>query len=230
MSRQFGLHGYVLSRREVGEADTIITFFSRERGKPTFMARGIRRGNAKLAGQLEAYHELRLRLVEGRGLPIVTASEIIAPWRSDTDYELLITAQAALELTSLTVGEEVPDSVWYEHLQITMRELPLVASSRRELLWLNLLVQSLEALGISPGLPTIVEDNHLDIREGRWQTRGGHSISLTALKLWRFLLSAQPSDVQRLKGSDTATQELLPIVEQFWRYHSGQNLRARSLA
>lgn len=78
--------GVVLRRRALGEADRVITFYTREHGKVAAAARGVRRGRSRLAGRLEPFTHLRLLLAHGRTLDVVAQAEVVAalaPLRTD---------------------------------------------------------------------------------------------------------------------------------------------------
>ena len=45
--------GYVISRNNINDSDRIITIFTHELGKKSFIAKGIRKPKAKLQSQLE---------------------------------------------------------------------------------------------------------------------------------------------------------------------------------
>lgn len=233
MSRNFSLTGYVLARRNLGEADRLLIFYSREQGKLTASARGVRRAGAKLTSQLEPYAEISMQCVETRGLPIVTGAQVMRSLQPAGDYDVLVEAQAVLELTNLTMDDGQIDEMWYEHLGLVLSTLadPLSSVEARQLAWLSLMVHSLDVLGLTPQLPETERDYGLDIREGNFHAgRTGAQLTSQGLKLWRFLLRAPVGQRLSIKHADQAASELTPIIEQFWGYHTGLTLKSRSLA
>lgn len=58
----------VLKKREVGETDRIYTFFTREAGKVSSIAKGVRKSEAKLAAALETGSQADIMVVRTRGL------------------------------------------------------------------------------------------------------------------------------------------------------------------
>lgn len=233
MNRNFSITGFVLSRRNLGEADRIVTFFSREQGKLSLSARGVRRASAKLTSQLEPYAEVRLQCVETRGIPIITGAAIQQSLQPVGEYEVLIEAQAVLELTSLTIDDGQADELWYEHLLAVLTVLANIECSQetRQLAWLGLMIHSIDALGLTPELPTEAVAHGFDIREGTFHRgRVGAQLSTGALKLWRFLVREPVAGRLRITGAVEAVTELTPVIEQFWGYHTGLTLKTRSLA
>ncbi len=58
----------VLKKREVGETDRIYTFFTREAGKVSSIAKGVRKSEAKLAAALETGSQADIIVVRTRGM------------------------------------------------------------------------------------------------------------------------------------------------------------------
>lgn len=64
---RFEEQAIVLSTLDYGDADRLVTLFTRERGKLTAFAAGARKSRRRFAGALEPFTLLRARLVERRG-------------------------------------------------------------------------------------------------------------------------------------------------------------------
>ena len=68
----------VLRRRPLGEADRVLTLFTREWGKLSAVARGVRKSTSRLAGRLEPFSRVEMLLARGRGaLDIVAQAEML---------------------------------------------------------------------------------------------------------------------------------------------------------
>jgi DNA repair protein RecO (recombination protein O) len=67
----------ILKRINLGEADRIVTAFSKEAGKIRFVAKGSRRTKSKLAGSIELFCQSKLMLSDGKSLDILTSAEIV---------------------------------------------------------------------------------------------------------------------------------------------------------
>ncbi|MEK7164004.1 MAG: DNA repair protein RecO, partial [Patescibacteria group bacterium] len=59
--------GIVIKRHNFGEADKIITLYTKSHGKITLMARGIRKLISKRAGSLDLFNKVIFQGVSGRG-------------------------------------------------------------------------------------------------------------------------------------------------------------------
>lgn len=77
--------GIVIKRSNIGEANKLITFFSRHHGKITAIAKGLRRPTSKRAGLLELFNLVKFHAVQGRGeldtLTEVQLIESFSSWR-----------------------------------------------------------------------------------------------------------------------------------------------------
>lgn len=88
--RLYPAEGVVLRRRDLGEADRILTLFTDRHGKLSVVAKGVRRTQSRLAGHLEPFARTNLLLAKGRNLDIVTQAMLIEPFVSLHQNELLI--------------------------------------------------------------------------------------------------------------------------------------------
>ncbi len=68
--------GVILSRRNFGEADRLITIYTRDFGKVTVIAKGVRRPRSRKAGHLELGSWCKLFIAKGKNLDILTEVEI----------------------------------------------------------------------------------------------------------------------------------------------------------
>jgi DNA repair protein RecO (recombination protein O) len=75
--RLYHAEAVILRRRDLGEADRLLTVFSREYGKLRQIAKGVRRPRSRKAGHLELFNRVRLLVARGRELDIITQAEAI---------------------------------------------------------------------------------------------------------------------------------------------------------
>jgi len=79
--RTYRTEAIVLRRKDIGEADRILTLFTPEFGKVRAVAKGIRKPRSRKAGHLELFTSTRLLLAVGRDLDIITQAEVVDPYR-----------------------------------------------------------------------------------------------------------------------------------------------------
>lgn len=73
----FRVSAVVLRHSEMGEADRLLTLYTREQGKIRAVAKGARKVTSRKAGHLEPFTHVTLQLAQGRDLMIVTQAETV---------------------------------------------------------------------------------------------------------------------------------------------------------
>lgn len=84
--RTYKSEGVVLKRTNFGEADKIVTVYSKHYGKITLLAKGIRRLTSRKRGNLEIFNKVSFFASRGKGMDIVTEVETLESfsfWRKD---------------------------------------------------------------------------------------------------------------------------------------------------
>ncbi len=71
----YRVNGIVLKKRNVGEADRILTVFTKEYGKLRLLAKGIRRITSRRAGHLEVFTHVSLLVHRGRTLDSISEAQ-----------------------------------------------------------------------------------------------------------------------------------------------------------
>jgi DNA repair protein RecO (recombination protein O) len=75
--RSFRTEAVVLRHANWGEADRILTLYTREQGKLRVIAKGARKIRSRKAGHLEPFTHITLQLAKSHDLPIVTQVETL---------------------------------------------------------------------------------------------------------------------------------------------------------
>jgi DNA repair protein RecO (recombination protein O) len=84
--RSFRVEAVVLRHANWGEADRMLTLYTRERGKLRAVVKGARKIRSRKAGHVEPFTHITLQLAKGRDIPIVTQVETLdayLPLRED---------------------------------------------------------------------------------------------------------------------------------------------------
>ncbi|MBI2327233.1 DNA repair protein RecO [Candidatus Curtissbacteria bacterium] len=71
----FATEGVILKKRNFGEADRLLTIFTRDHGKITAIAKGARRPRSKKAGHIELGNWCKLFVARGKNIDLVTEAE-----------------------------------------------------------------------------------------------------------------------------------------------------------
>lgn len=72
----------VLNKKNLGEADKIITVFSKDFGKLSLVAKGIRKPKSRKRGHLEIFSLIKFQGIRGKNLDIITEVEVINDYKS----------------------------------------------------------------------------------------------------------------------------------------------------
>lgn len=75
--RTYTVQGIILKRKNVGEADRILTVFTREMGKMQVKAKGVRKIASKRASHIEPLNKTILTLYKGTGMPMLTEATAV---------------------------------------------------------------------------------------------------------------------------------------------------------
>ena len=75
--RSFRVEAVVLRHADWGEADRLLTLYTRERGKVRAIAKGARKIRSRKAGHLEPFTHVTLQLARGHDLLIVTQADTL---------------------------------------------------------------------------------------------------------------------------------------------------------
>lgn len=101
-------HGFIISSRASGEANKMLTIYTRELGLVHAMAQGVRLSKSKLRFTLQDFSYAKIDLVKGRDIWRVTSATSISSFpvlRSNRDSILFMARMASL-IDRLCRGEE----------------------------------------------------------------------------------------------------------------------------
>jgi DNA repair protein RecO (recombination protein O) len=149
MIKSYKTEGIVLKRFDFKESDKIITVFTKNHGKISVLAKGIKKLTSRKAPSLEIFNQDILFIIKGKSLDIVTETEVIHnfnEWRHD--LLRVGVAYYYCELVDKLTPEAQPNSVVYSILVKALSELN---SPNLSGLICNFEVRLLNALGF--GVP-----------------------------------------------------------------------------
>lgn len=112
--RTYKSEGIVLKRSNFGEADKIVTVYSKNYGKVTLLAKGMRRMNSRKRGNLEVFNKVSFFAAKGKGMDIVTETELVesySTWRKDL-HKIAVAYQLCEMVDKLTVEGSEQEGVY----------------------------------------------------------------------------------------------------------------------
>jgi len=205
----------ILKTKDYGEADRILTVFTKDRGKIGAIAKGVRRMESRKGGNVDQLNYVLVSLAEGRDLHVVTEVESLASFhRLKNELNLAVLGYYVAELIDRFFADEQVCYSIFRSALMTLSRLDKRSSFLRKILALRLFeLDLLEELGFNPqfrscvicGLPIRHEGCVFDASQGgvicrdcAVGRRGGIAMELETLRLIRNLQSRAWNDVKRV--------------------------------
>jgi DNA repair protein RecO (recombination protein O) len=224
--RIYTTEAVVLRARRMGEADSVLTLFSGDRGKFDAVARGVRKLISRKAGHLEPLTHSTLLLAHGTNLDIITQAQAIdtfLPMRED--LRRLGAGLYTAELVDRFMMEREESYVVFRLLVDSLKRL----SDGEEI---DLALRYFEArllaeAGFRPQLSSCVTCgeplkpvvNHFSVTGGgavcpscRPAGSGLPPISVNAVKVLRLMLRSPFAEVARIRFDEGLMQELESLL------------------
>ena len=240
--RTYRAEALVLKSVPLGEADLLVTLFSRETGKVRAVAKGARRSSARLVGHLEPLTVTRLALSRGRSLDVINQAETLENF---TPLKTNLTAVTrGLQVAELVDGfgsEASPNEPLYQLALATLAAIGQAPDDELPLLHFQL--HLLAVSGLMPELQNCVECRRdIEPDHHRYSAAGGgvfcpectpdqaglRPLSLRALKVLRLLVRTHVADLPALTLDPTLTQELKAILTGTVQYWLDKEIRTNS--
>lgn len=238
--RAYRAEALVLRRSDFGEADRLLTLFTREQGKVRALAKGARRPTSRHSGNLELFVQVQLLLARGRDLDVVTQSQLLHPFRRVR--EDLVSASHAYyfaEVADAFVEPGDPSPIAFELL---LEALTALEEGRGPtLLAAHFLLRLLDVLGFRPelfrcldcGAELRPERNLLSALEGgglcpRCGPRHpeAHPIGVDVFKLLRYLQRTERLGSLEVGLPPGLAEQADGEVRRLVEYHLDRKLRS----
>lgn len=78
MSEIFSTLAIILGRKNIGEADRLLTLFTSDFGKIKVKAKGVRRALAKRKSHIELFNTVKCQIIQNKGYHILAQTELIS--------------------------------------------------------------------------------------------------------------------------------------------------------
>jgi DNA repair protein RecO (recombination protein O) len=116
--------GIVLHAIKLGEADRIVTLFTRGNGKVRAVAKGIRKTKSRFGARLEPFSHVQLLIYRGRNLDTITSVDILTSFDAvRTELHLYAAAAAMAEIVDKITPERERAAPTYSLLLAGLRAL-----------------------------------------------------------------------------------------------------------
>ncbi|MFC1653821.1 DNA repair protein RecO [Patescibacteria group bacterium] len=149
MSRSFNSEGIVLKRINYGDADRIVTFYTKKFGKITAIAKGSRKLSSRKKGGMEPGTESKCLYIRSKGMPIVTQSQVLSSFsKAQEDLTSVTQVFQVLEIIDLLTVDEEPNINTYNLLKNSLNLMQHNGSKKEKLI--ENIKKILESLGFGP--------------------------------------------------------------------------------
>jgi DNA repair protein RecO (recombination protein O) len=123
-ARIYRSQAVVLSRRDQGEADRLLTVFTPALGKQEWIAKGIRKTTSRKAGHLELFTHATLLVAKARTWDIITEAATVESFRYlRTNLEAIAQASYLCELVSCFTEQDDDNQPLWDLLLLALRVL-----------------------------------------------------------------------------------------------------------
>ena len=231
--RSFRVDAVVLRHSDFGEADRLLTVFTRQLGKVRVIAKGARKIASRKAGHIEPFTHVRMQLSKGRDMFILTQADTVdayLPLRED----LILTSQAAYVMELLdrfTYEDETEAPSTFRLLTETLSRLASKADP-----WLALRyyeMRLLDHVGFRPQLFECANCGREIKPEDQFFlfSAGGvicprcgqglkhlHEISIEALKYLRHFQRSSYAEATRARPAPDVQQETETLMQGYFTY------------
>jgi DNA repair protein RecO (recombination protein O) len=230
--RSFRADGIVLKHNDYGEADRMLTVYTRQKGKVRALARGVRKVHSRMGGHLEPFTRVSLLLATGRHWYVVSQAEAKDSYASlSEDLEIVGYASYVVEILDRFTYEEEENSALFRLLSSTLDRLnkgddPLLVVRYYE-------IRLLDLLGFRPELNHCIvskeeikpQDQYfsaalggvVSLKYGRDRS-GLVPISMRALKYLRHFQRSSYKKATRAKINAEIHQELEVLMQYYLTY------------
>lgn len=230
----------VLRRSDFGEADRLLTLYTREFGKLSALAKGARKPQSRKTGHVELFMRTHFLIASGRNIDVVTQAEMVDAYPELRD-DLIRTTYAAyvVELLDRFTPEEDRNLSLYDLLQhalgwFSTTDNVLLAARYYELRLLSITGYQPQLFrSVANGEEIEQEDQFFSAELGgllrpsqRAADRKSRPVSSAAVKVLRYLQTRDWETVQQLQLKRDLHSELEGALHYYITYILERNLKS----
>lgn len=240
--KTYRAEGLVLKSIPFGEADLLVTLYSRDSGKLKAVAKGARRSNSKIVGHFEPLTVAKLSLARGRSLDIVNQVEVTENFSSLKSE--LTTLARGLYVVELVEGFGSEASSNQQLYDLAIETLGAIQEHPSwELILRRFELHLMRVSGFMPELFHCVDCRKaLEPEQHRFSPDAGgtlcldctpygvqiRSLSLRALKILRLLHRSRIADLPQLQTHEPLEQEVKSLLSTSIGYWMDKEIRTNS--
>lgn len=201
----YKLDAIILKRINFGEADRLVTAFSKEHGKVKFIAKGSRKTKSKLAGSIEPFCRCDLLLARGRNLDLLTGATVIRNYLDD-DYDLnkIKFASFVAEILDKLSGDLVENVEVFELVDSVLSSITEIDSNKLKVYFLS---NFLSIYGVMPQLSACVKCDQKIEGEIYFSRAAGGLLDSVCQTSYGDTYVVQPNSVKAIRAAQEGSLE-----------------------
>ncbi|MBE6012318.1 MAG: DNA repair protein RecO [Lachnospiraceae bacterium] len=220
--------GIIIKESDVGEADKILTFFTKEYGKLHVRAKGARKAKSKYMASSQIFSYGDFVVFTGNNFKSLTQADIIEGFYDiRTDYEKLAYGSAVLEIVDKSTYEESENQ---EILRLILRTLQNLnkKDSEGRLIFSAFIFKYLQISGYTPELTSCVEcGEEIDLNNLYFGTEGllckncrnnsSHStaVNYAAVYALNYIIDSDIKNMYNFKADKNTVDNLRKMADIF---------------
>lgn len=240
--RTFSSEGIILKRVDFGEADRLVTIFTKNKGKITSLAKGIRRIGSRRSGNVELLNRAKLSFAQSKSLPILTEAESVQTFsRLKEDLKKVGLAYYLIELVDQFFHDGQESYKTYNLLSEALSFINELEMEKAEIIVRAFELKLLSIVGYQPSVQRCVEcrkklqpfGNYLSPEVGGVLDRSCMNDSVLArpvsqgeIKLMRFALANPFSETVKINVPVNLTKRLKDQMRVYIEYFLEKQLNS----
>jgi DNA repair protein RecO (recombination protein O) len=238
--RNYQTEAIVIKKTKLGEADTILTFFTPHLGKIQGFAKSLRKPKSKMAGHLELLTHSQVSFARGRNLDTITGSQTVnafLPLKND-----LLLSSCGIYISELVhqfTAEHQENLPLYNLILETLERL--CGENNKDIVLRYFELHLLERVGYRPQLrECVVCHKTLEPTTNYFSSLMGgmlcpdcipeqaftYSLSLNAQKVLRLLQTGSFEQVTKVKIEPELGRELEQVINGYIKYLLEKELKS----
>ncbi|MDP2720553.1 MAG: DNA repair protein RecO [bacterium] len=243
MARTYGAEAVILKTANFGEADRLITFLSKYKGKFTAIAKGVRKIASRRGPNLALLNHVKAYFAKGKNLDVVTEVETLHTFKNaKEDLKKVSSGFHIAEVTNEFLADGQGGRAVFDllllHLQLLDREKNLENVSK---ILRTFEVKFLDLVGFKPQLRRCVSCNRIIDAENNFLSPqlGGvidkscassslfaEPISINAIKALRFLQEEDWPKIDKISIRGLLSQEIARQTRYYIEYILEKELKS----
>jgi len=227
--------GFLLSALPHGDTSKIVRFFTKDYGKMSLIAKGVKKSKSMAGGALDTLNLLKLVFYhkESRELQLLSKFEIINVYPDiKCDLNKLAIGMAVLETIQNLVVEEESNEELFSLVDTSIGALESTEKNNFNVYWYFLLrflkisgyeivLDTCRSCGRQTGNESLLFSYNIggiicgDCRD----VQGAENISNETLQVLRNCQSKEPARLANLQVSDPATYEINNLLKKYFTFH-----------